>query len=138
MKAMLWPVFGMVAVTAAVWVRMYQVRIGEMRERRIHPQSVATSAQAQARLERTQPADNLRNLFELPVLFYAWSALVVASGQGSDALAAAAWVFVVLRALHSFIHVTYNKVMHRFLAYVAGAVWLFVMWVGFAWKIAQS
>ena len=46
------------------------MRIGQMKRERIHPQSVATSAQAAARLTDSRAADNFRNLFELPVLFY--------------------------------------------------------------------
>ncbi len=37
-----------------------------------------------------------------------------------------------LRALHSLIHVTYNRVMHRFLVYVSSTVLLFGMWIAFA------
>ena len=61
--AMLMPMAAMVALTAIVWVRLYFERIGEMRERRIHPQAVASSRQMAAALTRTQAADNLRNLF---------------------------------------------------------------------------
>ena len=31
----LWPMLGMVAVVFAVWLRLYQTRIGEMQRRRI-------------------------------------------------------------------------------------------------------
>ena len=39
-----------------------------------------------------------------------------------------AWLFVLLRVGHSAIHCTYNKVMHRFYAYVAGGVALWLLW----------
>ena len=39
-----------------------------------------------------------------------------------------AWIFVALRVLHSAIHCSYNKVMHRFYAYVAGGMVLFALW----------
>jgi hypothetical protein len=47
-----------------------------------------------------QASDNFRNLFEVPVLFY----------------------------VHSFIHLTYNRVMHRFAVYVLSTVVLLVLW----------
>lgn len=126
------PAFAMAALTFAVWVRLYATRIGEMRRERIHPQAVATSRQAAERLRETRAADNFRNLFELPVLFYL--ALVVAAllGLASDVFLTLAWTFVALRALHSAIHCTYNRVMHRFMAYLAGSVVLWAMWAWLA------
>jgi len=123
-----WPAVAMVALTLAVWLRLYQVRIGEMRRERIHPQALATSAQAAARLRDTRAADNFRNLFELPVLFYL--ALVVAAQTGlvGAPVLALAWAFVALRVLHSAIHCSYNKVMHRFCVYFAGAWVLWLLW----------
>jgi len=122
------PALAMAALTFAVWWRMYFMRIGQMKRERIHPQRVATSAQATALLTDSRAADNFRNLFELPVLFYV--ALVVAAqiGMVDRVSLTLAWLFVALRVAHSAIHVTYNKVMHRFGAYVAGGMVLWLLW----------
>ena len=37
-------------------------------------------------------------------------------------------MYVALRYVHSFIHLTYNRVMHRFTVYVLSTVILFVLW----------
>jgi len=42
---------------------------------------------------------------------------------------------VALRAVHSFVHVTYNRVMHRFVVYIAGGVLLFAAWARFGWSL---
>lgn len=122
------PALAMVALTFVVWWRMYFARVGQMKRERIHPQKVATSAQATALLTDSRAADNFRNLFELPVLFYL--ALVVADRLGMvDGISLAlAWAFVMLRVVHSAIHVTYNRVMQRFAAYVAGGMVLWLLW----------
>jgi hypothetical protein len=122
------PGLAMAALTFAVWWRLYYTRIGEMKRERIHPQSIASSAQAAVCLQDTRAADNFRNLFELPVLFY--FALTVAAQAGLVTLTTLtlAWAFVVLRVLHSWIQCTYNKVMHRFVVYVAGGLALWVLW----------
>jgi len=122
------PALAMVALTIAVWLRMYATRIGEMKRERIHPQAVATSAQMAARLSDTRAADNFRNLFELPVLFYLALVVAAMTAQASTTVLALAWIFVALRVLHSWIHCTYNKVMHRFKAYLAGGVALWALW----------
>ena len=122
------PALTLVALTLVVWLRMYFMRIGQMKRERIHPQSVATSAEASARLTDSRAADNFRNLFELPVLFYAAVLLIAQAGLESPWTLGLAWLFVLLRVLHSWIQCTYNKVMHRFKAYVAGGVALWVLW----------
>ena len=127
------PAFAMVLLTFVVQLRMYFVRIGEMRRLRIHPQAVATSARASERFVDTRAADNFRNLFELPVLFYAALGVAFACGIDDAATLALAWLFVALRVLHSAIHCSYNKVMHRFFAYLGGSIVLLLLWARLAW-----
>ena len=126
--AMLAPAFAMVGLTYAVWIRLYVTRIGEMKRRRIHPQSIALSGQAASRLEDTRAADNFRNLFELPVLLYVAVVVAILGGVVTPVSLGLAWAFVLLRIVHSAIHCTYNKVMHRFASYLAGGVVLALLW----------
>ena len=127
-KAIFLPALAMAALTFIVWWRMYFARIGQMKRERIHPQSVATSAQAAAKLTDSRAADNFRNLFELPVLFYMALAMAALTAQTGRLVVALAWLFVLLRVVHSAIHCSYNKVVHRFAAYVAGGMVLWVLW----------
>ena len=129
-----WPMFAMAALTFLVWLRMFQTRVGEMKRRRIHPQSVAQSAQMAQMVEDSRAADNFRNLFELPVLFYAAMLLSIHAGIESTAMLVMAWVFVALRALHSYIHCTYNRVMDRFKAYVLSGFVLWAIWGLLVWN----
>lgn len=129
-----WPMFAMAALTFLVWLRMFQTRVGEMKRRRIHPQSVAQSAQMAQMVEDSRAADNFRNLFELPVLFYAAMLLSIHAGIESTAMLVLAWVFVALRALHSYIHCTYNRVMDRFKAYVLSGFVLWAIWGLLVWN----
>lgn len=134
--AFFWPMFVLVGVIAIVWLRMYQVRIAEMREKGIHPQSISTSA-TKTKLTDTRVADNFNNLFEVPVLFFAACGVnLVIVGDAALALGLA-WLYVLLRAGHSLIQVTYNRVMHRFSVYVASTVVVFALWVATAWRVMQ-
>jgi hypothetical protein len=133
LRVLAWPLFAMVLLTFVVQARMYFTRIAEMRRLRIHPQAVATSAQAAGRFVDTRAADNFRNLFELPVLFYAALALAFTLAATDPATLALAWLFVALRVLHSAIQCSYNKVMHRFQAYLGGALVLLLLWTRLAW-----
>ncbi len=131
------PCTAMVGLTLLVWIKMYADRLSEMRVRRIDPQSLSTAHAAAGKLERTQAADNFRNLFEVPVLFYLFCVAITLNGGSTPGVVAAAWGYVGLRALHSFIHVTYNRVMHRFLVHSASTLLLFGMWIAFLARITR-
>jgi len=122
------PALAMAALTFVVWWRMFFSRVGQMKRERIHPQAVATSAEAAARLTDSRAADNFRNLFELPVLFYLSLVIAAMTAQVTALTLALAWAFVATRVLHSCIQCSYNKVMHRFRAYVAGGLLLWTLW----------
>ena len=129
------PAVAMVLLTVVVWFRMYFMRVAQMKRERIHPQAVATSAQSAARLTDSRAADNFRNLFELPVLFYLALTVAAVAGLVTPVALGLAWLFVALRVLHSAIHCTYNKVFHRFYAYLAGGLVLWALWGYLAWGL---
>jgi hypothetical protein len=118
----------MVGITAAVWLRLYYERIGEIRARGIRSQDLTTSRQAAELLKNVNAAENFRNLFEVPVLFYALCVLIFVTSSVTPLLLGGAWAFVALCTLHSLIHCTYNRVIHRFIVYVLSTLILFTMW----------
>jgi hypothetical protein len=134
-NAIFWPLIAQVVLVGSVMVRMYTARVAEMRARRISPQSIATSRSAADTLKDVAAADNLRNLFELPVLFFTLGCALAITDTVTTLQLALAWTYVGLRVVHSFIHVTYNRVIHRFAAYLASTVCLFLMWGLFAYSL---
>jgi hypothetical protein len=78
------------------------------------------------------PNRNLMNLLEMPMLFYV-CCLAFYVTKTTDAVAlAAAWTYVALRAGHSLVHLTYNKVMHRLTFFAVSNVVLVALWMKFA------
>jgi hypothetical protein len=132
------PCAAMVGLTAVVWAHALYERIAELRLRRIPPQSIATSRDVARLLKNTRALDNFSNLFELPVLFYVLCLALLASNSGTPGYVTAAWIFVALRMGHSVIHVTYNRVFHRFAFWVLGALWLFGMWGCFIFDVLSQ
>jgi hypothetical protein len=129
---MLGPVFAMVALTFAVWVRMLAVRIAEMRRRRMDPQSVATSRLKAGVYEDVRASDNFINLFEVPVLFYVAVFSAILLGLVTPLSLGLAWAYAGLRVLHSLIQCSYNRVMHRFAAYLSSGLVLLALWAWLA------
>ena len=125
-------------LTGFVWLRLGSDRLGELRSRRIHPQQVATARQMGETLQNVQSADHFRNLFEVPVLFYALCGFLAITRLTTLLLLACAWGYVVLRAAHTYIHLTHNKVVRRFQVFVASTIVLYVMWGGLAVRLVMS
>lgn len=133
--AILWPAMAMAGLTFLVWVRLYHLRLGEIARKRIDAQALASSAEAGRLLVDTRASDNFRNLFEVPVLFYAGVLLAAQAGIDDRALLTLAWSFVGLRVVHSAVQCTLNHVMTRFAAYVLATLVLMAFWARMAWLL---
>jgi hypothetical protein len=127
----------MAALTFVVAVRMFRMRIGQIVREKIRLQSIATAKEAAEKLTDSRGADNFRNLFELPVLFYLGIVIAAQTGQVNWLTLGLAWLFVATRIVHSYIHCTYNRVKHRFYAFVASFFALCAFWIVLAVGLAR-
>jgi hypothetical protein len=83
----------------------------------------------------TQVGNCFANQFELPLLFYILIALALPLRRTDLFMVLMSWVFVVTRFAHAGIFVTSNDLNRRSLAWFAGALVLFAMWIYFALKL---
>jgi hypothetical protein len=123
------PLLATMLLTVIVWVYMYVRRIAFIQARGLSPQDL-TAPGALERLSPpavSNPSDNLKNLFEIPVLFYALALYLFATQQVDATYVAAGWVFAGFRALHSAVHCTFNLVMLRFYLYLISTLAVFFM-----------
>ena len=114
------PFFATVFLTLVVWVYMYIRRIRFITSRKISPKELAVPSTLAQILPPgvSNPSDNLKNLFEIPVLFYALVLYLFITKQVDTVYVNAAWVFVVFRTLHSAVHCTFNLIILRFYLYL--------------------
>jgi hypothetical protein len=125
------PFFATILLTLIVWVYMYIRRIRFITSSKISPKDLAVPG-ALARLSppsTSNPAANLQNLFEMPIIFYALVLYLFVTQQVDAVYVNAAWIFVLFRILHSAVHCTFNLVMLRFYLYLIStiAVWFMVI-----------
>ncbi|MGE0776400.1 MAG: MAPEG family protein [Sphingomonadaceae bacterium] len=133
------PTFALVALIFIVWLTLFVQRMGHIRRNPPRSEDFATGAGAMRYFEPVEmAANNLRNLFEMPVLYFALVPLLMITHHANHLQALLAWVFVVLRALHSFIHIGPKKVQPRFMVYLASCIVLSAMWIGFAIDIMAA
>lgn len=123
------PMLAMMALTAIVWFVLYARRLPAMRKVGLSSQEYTTPDKGAALLPESvsYPAHNFRNLFELPVIFYALCLYLFVTATATQADLIAAWLFVCFRAVHSLVHSTVNIVIARFFAYLAATLALWFM-----------
>lgn len=134
------PFFATIFLTFLVWVYMYIRRISFITGSKLSPKDLAVPG-ALAQLSPpavSNPSDNLKNLFEIPVIFYALALYLFATKQVDAVYVGAAWVFVFFRVLHSAVHCTFNLVMLRFYLYLFAtlAVWFIAIRAALAYFAA--
>jgi hypothetical protein len=130
-QAVLLPLFVEVVLTFVLLFWMARLNVAAVRSGAVRPQDVALR-------EPNWPARNrqIQNAYhKLPTLFYVLTILSIVLRHADLIFVLLAWVFVALRCLQAYVHVTDNDVARRGPLFLAGAVVLAVMWAIFALRI---
>lgn len=69
------------------------------------------------------------NQFQLPMLFLVTGVLYIALGFAGPVSIIFAWIFVVSRVLHSWVHLGRNRVGQRAATFALGWIAIVAMWV---------
>src|SRR6185436_17023617 len=124
------PFVATMILTMVVWGYMYSRRLTFIFSNGLDAKQMTPLELARLSPPRvSSPSDNLKNLFELPTVFYAVVLYLYVTSQVDTAHLGAAWVFFLFRAMHSAVHCTFNFIPLRFVLYVlsAGALWFMVL-----------
>lgn len=133
-QMVLLPVFVLVGLVFALLFGMAGTRTGSLKSGQTRLQDVA-AGEAKWSASASQFGNCFSNQFELPVLFYVLIAIGLPLRRIDLVLVLLSWVFVVTRFAHAGIFVTSNDVRQRSLAWLAGVLVLFAMWLYFALKL---
>lgn len=121
--------FAMMLLTIFVGVATLFIRVKSVKSRQVKPQAYSlmdAESYPEAVIKSTR---NFNNQFEVPVLLYvgclAYMVLDISSALGLFF----AWSFVALRIVHSFIHITYNHLLHRVVAFWTSVFMVLGLWL---------
>ena len=126
--AILGPVIALVAWTFAILLLLAYRRVSAGLRGQVHIREFALGESDKVPLRLVLANRNYMNLLELPLLFYVGALMVLASRPARFAQLLLAWSYVVLRVIHSIIHVTHNRVVHRFYAFLFSNLALLAFW----------
>ena len=137
--AILWPAIAMATLIWVIWASLFIARVRHMKKNPPTAESFKDGpAATRYFLPVEMPSNNLRNLVEMPMLFFGLVPLLIVSGMDSSLQIGLAWLYVLLRCWHSYEHVVTKKVRRRFLVYVASCAVLSAMWIGFVFDLALT
>ena len=133
-SAVILPVLVQVGLTLILLSVLGRSRLATLRSGELKVRDIALGERVWPK-RILQLQNSYQNQFELPVLFYALVGLALITRKADMLFVVMAWMFVVSRLVHAAIHVTTNKLSHRFMAFVVGVLIMAAMWAIFGIRI---
>jgi hypothetical protein len=127
-QAILLPLFVEVILTFALGIHLAVMRARDFKSGLARHDNIALRETNWSK-STLQVTYSFSNQFELPVLFYVLTILEYVTHLAGIVFVVLAWMFVIFRILHAYIHVTSNNVRLRGPLYGIGAMVLIVMWL---------
>ena len=127
-QAILLPLFVQVILTFVIGAGMALMRGRDFKAGVVRAEDIALREPNWSK-PTLQVAYAFSNQLELPVLFYVLTILEYVTHLAGIVFVVLAWVFVIFRLLHAYVHVTSNIVRLRGALYGVGAFVLIIMWV---------
>jgi len=125
----LYPLYGMVILTFCVAPLVLYARVKQVSAGNLKIGFFELYDGTGAPPDVTKTTRCLANLFEIPTLFYVACLTAFLLELDSAWLVYLAWGYVIIRSIHAFIHLTYNKLYHRLSAFMLSNVVVITMWV---------
>jgi hypothetical protein len=132
--AVLLPLFVEVILTYALLFATAFARRRDLLSGEVHPRDIALG-QVGWTPKTQQLGNSFNNQFQLPVLFYVLTVLAIITHHADLLFVVLAWLFVLARIAHIYVHVTHNHVFRRGALFGVGGIILMLMWLIFMVRI---
>lgn len=117
----------MIILSIIVLIRMFITRVDAIKNGKLKISNFRTLNQLENAPEQMlQASRNFTNLFEVPTLFFTVAIFTVITFQVNYFTLICAWIFVLFRFFHSYVHLTSNNVKIRMVYYSLSWLALFV------------
>lgn len=126
---MLYPMFALVVVTYVVLSINLMWRIRAVKTKAVSIKYFRVFDGDNIPEKIKAGSNHYSNLLEMPVLFYVVCILEMLLQQVTTPIVVLAWLYVALRIVHAVIHMGYNNVFHRMLAFWGSSTILLIMWL---------
>ena len=131
------PLFVQVLLTFGLWLWMAWHRTRAIRRRTVHMRDIALR-EPNWPPQVLQVGNAAHNQLELPMLFYVLTILSIITRHADLIFVVLAWVFVLSRLAHAYVHTTSNDIRQRGPLFGIGLLVLLIMWVIFIVRILSG
>jgi hypothetical protein len=126
--SLIYPMFAMVILSAIVLIVVFRNRVRAVKEGQVKAAYYKIYQGGSEPAYAIQAARHFTNLFEAPTLFYAACLAAMIAHSDSSWIWGLAWLYVLARVIHAFIHLGKNRLRPRIAAYFLSWLALVGMW----------
>ncbi|WAJ72108.1 MAPEG family protein [Catenovulum adriaticum] len=126
---MILAMFSMVLLTFVVGFYTFYVRVNSVKKGLLKPRYFLLMQDNEPPENVIKTSRNFSNQFEMPMLFYVISTLILVTQTVTEFTITLAWLFVIFRSIHAWIHLTYNHLLHRIIAFWLANIVVLAMWI---------
>ena len=134
-ELIIWPMILLALATILIYVPMVKARFRSVKEGKTKAH-VYKNNQGEPE-ESLRFSNAIRNQYESPTLFYAVCLAAYVTNNVSGVMIGLAYAFAVAKLLHVFVHITSNRLRHRFKIFGLSLAILFVMWLVLAYNLVS-
>lgn len=124
----LYPLFAMIALTYIIGIRSVLMRYRAVLQDGLSPRYFLYNNGGKPPEYMLRTEQHYDNLFQLPVLFYAVVLLAYTTAIVDLSNVLLAWLFVIIRMGHAYIHIRTNQLQLRRNSFMLGALVLLILW----------
>ena len=122
------PCLAMLILSAVILIKMFIGRVTAVKSGAVDVKYFKTYNHGCPPHRMLQTDKNFSNLFEVPTLFYMICLFSLTTFKVDHFMLGLAWLYVFCRYVHSFVHVTSNKIAPRMMTY--GLSWIALLLMG--------
>jgi hypothetical protein len=123
-----------VVLTFVLYGWMAYYRVTSINKGVVHPRDIALR-EPNWPPHVMQISNAAHNQLEIPILFYVLTILSIITHHADFLFVVLAWIFVLVRIAHAYVHVTSNRISVRGPVFGLGLMVLMVMWLIFMVRI---
>jgi hypothetical protein len=136
LKWLLLAVTAQALVTLFMYIPMSRARVSAVKKGTAQAADFRHPANTEPE-ETRNIAHALNNQFQLPLLFFVCTIAIAQTATVDWVLVALAWLFVVSKTVHSYLHATSNRLRHRRPSFMVAYFTAIAMWLWFGAKLVQ-
>jgi hypothetical protein len=137
-SALVYPMAAMVALTATVLLILFRSRVRAVRLGQVSPEYFRLYRGEAEPESSVKASRHFINLFEAPTLFYVACLAAMATGDTGILAIVVAWLYVIARIVHAWVHLGSNRLQARIRIYFTSWFLLMVLWIQVVVHVAMA